>query len=374
MTYSQSNERNVNLKRALVMGYDSNNLGDDLFFYQLTKRYPTTRFTFESGRDLKILRDIDNADAGNYRLKNLFTEVRKFDVFILIGGSMFQQIKGQPWCKAWLGLLIKTLLFKLFGKKVVFVGFNFGPYYSKTFYTLYKLIFSLVDFISVRDEKTLDLFKKNRRVHLFPDMVFNLDDSKFISPRSKSLGISVMDFGPNIKFQHSYETFIEQIIDRVDSNIKITLYGFQSSSSIDDNVVIDRLKRQSNRLVNSVCYNGNNMDFFLKDYYKNFFTITSRFHSLVLSLKARQQIISVDYNIKVQSLLDTLKINNMDIQVNEFRNEKVVQEVVDKINTALLIDGNYLNSDELDSVIKQSANHFKFLDSLLGMDYEKNNV
>lgn len=362
------------MKRVLVAGYTSNNLGDDLFFSLLVKRYPTTHFTFEAGSESQILQTFKNVDIEQLRLKDLFINIRKFNMFVLIGGSMFQQVRGQPWIKRWLVLFLKVLLFKLTGKKIVFIGFNFGPYYSKSFYIFYKLLFSAVNYLSVRDKKTFELFKTNSRVHLFPDIVFSLEDHDFCKPKKNSLGISVMDFGPNIRFQQEYENFLVEIINGINSSISITLYGFQSAPSINDSVVIERVKNRLHRSVRSVCYNGINKTLFLEDYYKNFFAITSRFHSLILSLKARQQIISIDYNLKVSSLLNTLSINNMDIQIEEFNNEEVVRNIVSKINTATISDNTYISAEEIKRLTDQATAHFSYLDNLLGIKYEKNNV
>lgn len=353
------------MKRVFVSGYVSNNLGDDLFFSLLVKRYPKTCFTFEFGDNSRILRNFENIDNRSYRLKELLANIRHFNAFVLIGGSMFQQVKGKPWFKSWLILFLKVLSFKIFNKKVVFIGFNFGPYHSKMFYVLYKILFSLVDFLSVRDKKTFQLFKHNKNLHLFPDIVFSLDDKNIKQPKKKSLAVSVMDFGPNVEFQAAYENFLVKVINGIDPKISVNLYGFQSSSQIDDGVVIDRIKKKLRGTVGSLCYDGNNIEVFLQDYYKNFFSITSRFHSLVLSLKAKQQIVSINYNIKVESLLDTLDMTNMNVQIDEFDDDRIVQRVIDSVNGAILSDNEYMSGTKLDKTIDHSTEHFKYLDVLL---------
>lgn len=361
------------MKRVFVEGYTSNNLGDDLFFYSLTKRYLTTKFIFNFGDKSNILKSFTNVEIGHYRFKQMLFGVQKFDFFVIIGGSMFQQFKRQPWFKKWFMLLLKVVLFKLFKKKVVFIGFNFGPYYSKIFQLCYGFLFSLVDYLSVRDNQTFTLFRNNKKVHLFPDIVFSLPKIRTDQKR-RSLAISVMDFGKGKRFQKEYEEFLIYIINRIDPAIKITLYGFQISDKINDDKIIDNINKKVKRKVSAYCYNGNNMDLFLQDYYKNFFAITTRFHSLVLSLKAKQQIISIDYNIKVKHLRTTLDIKNMDIEINDFTNNDITSQIIEKINKAEVTDSDYLSDKELHTVMNQATNHFEYLDSLLRGNDEKNNL
>ncbi len=358
----------------MVEGYLSNNLGDDLFFSLLTKRYLGTQFTFSSDNKSQILNSFSNVVIGHQKLKNVITNVRNFDLFILVGGSMFQQIKGQPWFKRWFILFVEVLLFKICKKDIIFIGFNFGPYQSKSFKVFYRFLFNFVDYLSVRDKKTFELFHRNSKVHLFPDIVFSLPNDLLNSSKQKSLAISVMDFGPNVDFQQTYEDSLVKVINRVDPTMEITLYGFQVSSDIDDSTVINRIKKKIERPVKSLCYDGTNMDLFLKDYSKNFFAITSRFHSLVLSLKAKQQVISVDYNIKVGALLSTLNIKNLNVKIDDLTNSEIISEIIKSINYAELKDNSYLGSKELKEITNQSTKHFTYLDKILGIKNEKNNI
>ncbi|MFC6169391.1 polysaccharide pyruvyl transferase family protein [Loigolactobacillus jiayinensis] len=353
------------MKKILVEGYANSNLGDDLFFTLLVNRYKKIQFIFNIKHETKLLKSFTNVITKHYQLVDLLIHIYQFDYFVVIGGSLFQQSKGKAWFKWWLGLWLKVLLFKIQRKKVIFMGFNFGPYYSKTFFLLFKFLFYQVDYLSVRDNETLNLFKKNKKVHLFPDMVFSLPNIVEHETKRRSLAVSVMDFGPEKTFQKSYEEFLIKIINGISSDIDITLYGFQVSSTVNDEAVINRIKSRVNHPVSFLCYDENNIDSFLMDYSKNFFSITCRFHSLILSLKAKQQIISIDYNIKVGSLLKTLKIQNMNVQVNEFNDKLIIDKIIKKINKAEVMDNNYLSNDELENIIAESSKHFSYLDDLI---------
>lgn len=357
------------MKKVLVEGYAKNNLGDDLFFSLLVKRYLKTRFIFNFSDETKILKNYNNVDLGHFGIRSLILNAHSFDVMVLIGGSMFQEGEGLSWLKSWLLLLLKVLIFKMNKKKVVFIGFNFGPYHSHLFLYLYRILFYFVDALSVRDKKTFALFKKNKKVHLFPDIVFSMIDGDLKQRKTNSLAISVMDFGANTSFQNEYEIFLEKVINSLDKEICVNLYGFQRSASVDDLNILNRVESKVTRKVNKLCYDGNNMNEILKKYYRDYFAITTRFHSLVLSLKAHQKIISIDYNIKVGSLLETLKIKNMNLSLDELKSNNVINVVVDSINSSKFSENGYYEyatNAKLAKIITNANKHFEYLDSVLG--------
>lgn len=358
------------MKRVLVEGYAKNNLGDDLFFYILLKRYVKTEFTFNFSNSSKMLKKIKNAVLIQHHFRTLAKEIQFYDVFVVIGGSMFQQPKNKLGFKKWLSLFLKVLLFRMHGKKVVFIGFNFGPYHSNLFYCLYKILFRFVNFLSVRDKRTFELFKKNKRLYMFPDIVFGLHDKILKTRKSRSVAISVMDFGPNNDFQEIYENFLKNTINTINSNIKVVLYGFQVSDEINDLKVINRLEGEIDRKVDRFYYDGQNMKKLIQNYCSNYFAITTRFHSLVLSLKAHQQIISVDYNIKVGALLDTLQLNNLNITMSELQTSKSYKKVANAINNSKFdkeFSDNYISLEKMTEVESLAENHFNYLDRILGV-------
>lgn len=360
------------MKKVFVDGYHANNLGDDLFFKLLLERYPNTCFIFNHSDDDPALLAFPNIKLINVSRSQLLSELREIDVYLLIGGSMFQEVESKKiWIRRWLSLLARSFILKLFRKKIVFIGFNFGPYKTKLFLNLYKILFRFINYLSVRDEFTFKLLKNNKKVKFYPDLVFGLNDDKYqrrVVDKSKSLGISVMDFGANIDFQKEYESMVIEIINGIDSKIPVKLFGFQKSYEIDDSTVINRISGRINKKVKSFQYIGNNTDVFLKEYYDNMLAITTRFHSLVLSLKANQDVISFDYNMKVTNLRHMLHLESSSISIDDIlkHSDRKVNMLVDEINDYFSKnEGNnkYINLVELS---KAAEKHFEYLDIILG--------
>lgn len=355
------------MKKVLVEGYSKNNLGDDLFFKILLKRYPDTMFFFTGADNAKILTQFKNAKIIHVRFLKILRLLPKFDAYVLIGGSLFQESSSlKIWIKHWLLLFIKIVVCRVLRVRVNIIGFNFGPYRTKLYLRLYKLLFKYVNFLSVRDEKTKNLFEKNVEINYFPDIVFGLPFKK-IDKADRCLAISVMDFGKLVSFQTEYEDFLVNVINRINKDVTINLFGFQHSSEIDDGEVIKRIKARIPRHdINEYLYTGSNLNDFLGRYRQNNVALTSRFHSLVLSLKVEQNIVAINYNIKVENLINTLELGFPLISINEFGNEKVFINVANKLN--YMLERKNINSKEnikLEKVAKLSNGHFKDLDNFL---------
>lgn len=350
------------MKKALVGAYIDNNLGDDLFISGLIDRYGDVEFSFNHASSSTILQRKSNVKNVDLNFLNVLKNVRNYDVFILIGGSMFQQI-GSPfnWIKNWLSLYLTVVFFRLMGKKVVFIGFNFGSYDSNLFFILYRLLFRLVNYLSVRDEKTFNLFRKNKRIHFYPDIVFGLEVEKEAIPKkTNNIGLSIMDFGPNVKFQRQYENFLVDVLRRIDKSFNINVYTFQNSQSINDDIVAQRVLKRVDRDVDIYSYNGKNLKKILKSFSKNEFILSSRFHSLVLALIFKQNFVSVSYNIKIDNLLNFIGLDNLKVKPQDLENEECIIRTAEKINNKKNVNLNNKNMN-LDN---EAVKHFEYLDKL----------
>ncbi|KAF0369887.1 hypothetical protein GBO60_09145 [Pediococcus acidilactici] len=350
------------MKTALVHAYIDNNLGDDLFLSGITERYKDVEFSFNYANNSTTLREKNNVKYVELNFLGILKNVKSYDAFVLIGGSMFQQLGSMSqWVKKWLKLYLIVLFFRLRGKKVVFMGFNFGPYNNKLFFCLYKSLFKLVNYLSVRDEKTFNLFKENKRVRFYPDIVFGLKLEKLAVKQEKNnIGLSIMDFGPNVKFQQQYEDFLINVLKGIDKSYTINVYTFQNSRDINDEAVAQRVLEKAKRDANVYNYRGENLEKFLRDFSKNEVILSSRFHSLVLALIFRQNFVSINYNIKIDNLLDFIGLNSLQIKPLDLENKNCIVKTIDRLNSKEKIRFNKRVSD-LDN---EAVKHFEYLDKL----------
>lgn len=357
-------------KKIFVNGYADNNLGDDLFFDQLFTRYPNSDFYMNLEKVPESLNKYSNCTFIFKQKGDFFKFLSQMDVYVLIGGSMFQEPNSfTTMITRWLKTFILFIFLKFKKVKISCIGFNFGPIRTKTFIRLYKILFGLADYLSVRDEATFNLFKDNKKMHHYPDIVFGSQNIEMVIKKRESLGISIMDFGPNIPFQQEYNTFMIQLLKKIDKSIPVNIYGFQNSQEISDEQVINSILLGLDRNVNVILYNGTNLHEFIKSYGSNCLTVTTRFHSVVLSLLNKQRFLSVNYNIKVDNLLNMLDVTYPQVSIRDLAKKNEIINYSKMVNS-FFEKKQYQESDSLSqakiNLYKKEANkHFEFLDKIL---------
>lgn len=328
-------------KRILVDGYIPNNFGDDLFFYNLVNNAKDIEFIFIDGFENNFLKHQENVTF--IRNKDLkLKELRKYDEYVMIGGSLFQET--DYWKKQFFQRIIKIIKFKMMGLKLETIGFNFGPYKSKLFLFCYKIYFRFFNVLTVRDDKSYKLLKKNKNIRKYPDIAFQTNVPNI--NKEDILGISVMDFGSNDTKQKIYERALVDLLEKMPESRVIRLFSFQNSASINDSQIINRiLKKISKRKIEVIIYDGNLDDFLMKFGQCNYM-ITSRFHSLVLSLLFNQPRVIINYNEKITNLYMDLNLDSAIYKVSDLKcNEDFFNDVDlmlhDKVSSGL--DNNFTN-------------------------------
>lgn len=342
-------------KKIAVDAYFFNNFGDDLFLEILINRYPNASFDFITPSEDRIKNFADNPRIKRVSRKQALANVRSYDLYLMIGGSMFQQ--PPDWKMQWVNLFLMVNTFRLFNKKTAVIGCNFGPFEDPAYVKAYSKIFKKLNFMSVRDEQSFNLLQgQNINLHLYPDMAFSFDVNAYLSDsreEEKCIGVSIMDFG---KENDHYENKMVEIISSLKEKAKVKIFSFQNSAEISDLNVINHVLskvpggKQNIQVIN---YDGN-MKEFLGQYATCESFLTTRFHSLIISLMFNQHIVAINYNPKIKNTLEYLKVNI----------ELVNMDELDNINVDSLINqshGNY----ELTEIVNQSISHFQYLDSVI---------
>jgi colanic acid/amylovoran biosynthesis protein len=343
-------------KRIAVDAYFFNNFGDDLFLEILINRYPNAHFDFITPSEDRIKNFLGNPRIKIVSRKQALKNVMSYDLYIMIGGSMFQQPPN--WKMQWLNLFLMVRTFKLFNKPCAIIGCNFGPYSNPSYLKSYKNIFKKLDYLSVRDEKSFNVLNdKNINIHCYPDIAFSFDvEPNNGDHRNKEniIGISIMDFGKENLY---YEDKMAEILSRIQQDTKIKIFSFQNSNEINDLKVIKNVLSKINNNgdhIEVVNYEGN-MNSFLSHYEECRAFLTTRFHSLILSLMYNQKIVAINYNPKIEN---TLKFLNLPIDM-------VNLDSLEDINLNILFDQKQTSYD-LSKIKRESLAHFEFIDTVIG--------
>ncbi|MCR8929536.1 polysaccharide pyruvyl transferase family protein [Priestia megaterium] len=350
--------------RIAVDAYFNNNLGDDLFLKILVERYPNAHFDFLLCDEMACEAFKKHPRVRYVSRKKVFKNILNYQAYILIGGSMFQE--PNEWKTEWRKLNLTVNWFKFFRKSTFVLGCNYGPVSSDLYDKAYCKVFNKLTHMTVRDEHSYGaLVGKKINLSVYPDIVLGMEFNKKIQPDDKLVGISVIDWHKNENVE-SYINFNVNIIKSLllDGK-KIRLFAFQNADKISDLEICNKILRKLNLQesnqesnIEIISYKGD-VDVFLEKYIECKYAITSRFHSLIISLLSNQIICPVIYSNKTLNTIKYLGIGLKSITLDNIENYNIdkVKELFE-INKSM--DRNLINT-----LSQESKQHFKILDQKL---------
>lgn len=158
--------------RVAVDAYFNNNLGDDLFLEILLKRYKGVQFDFMITDSNSCLAFRNNPQVNFISRKKMLCNILKYDAYILIGGSLFQE--PEDWRNHWRIFNLTVSLFKILGKSSFVLGCNFGPFDSEEYKNCYTKTFKKLTHMTVRDNYSFEILSnKGINLSVHPDIVLS---------------------------------------------------------------------------------------------------------------------------------------------------------------------------------------------------------
>ncbi len=315
-------------KKVLVYGYKKINLGDDLFFSILFKRYPDVKFIFagqkkykeifKNDKNIKVISPYSPIDLllsffDKFSLNKAETTLEKFIKYkVMITGSAFaEKVNQQTHKKNINGLFV--------------ISANFGPYYTENFLTSSKSYFNNCLDVCFRDSQSYNLFSELPNTRLAPDVVFDIktyfptqnSNTQFIQNNQlrhqKYAVISLISFNmrskdPNV--QTDYLSGVKTIINYlISKGFKIVLMGFCEAEG--DTLSIDELLKEDYIKENSYAYvyNGNIAEALAIIEYADT-VIATRFHAMVLGMAMNKKTLPIVYDTKMSNVLNDLGVHH----------------------------------------------------------------
>ncbi len=332
-------KRKTEKKSCLVNGYIFNNLGDDLFFNILFKRYPNVDFYFYPPAKLLNIYRKKYSKFKNvifYNKEKYYKNLRKYykpeeinlfpmiceraekvDFFINIGGSIFIQNKN------WQNDDRFTIKKHLGNKPSFIIGCNFGPgdkKYEQYFYNWFKEF----DDVCFRDKESYNKFKHLPNSRHSDDIV--LIDTNMVE-NNKNVAISLIDLDGRkdlaAEKKHYYKYIINVIKKLQSKNYKITLFSFCKAEGDEKAIkeLMDKLPDETRKKLRVVKYKTD-IDRFMKEWRKNKYVIGSRFHSIVLAIANGQEFIPISYSKKTDNYLKQYDESIKVVNIKHIKNEK----------------------------------------------------
>ena len=312
--------------RIMLYGFYGHNLGDDVFFDMLFKRYPDVLFIVLGGGDYApVFAKYPNVrfyDINRPMIARINALGSKFGIYCLfekillditdgamhIGGSIYQQIAD--WES---DLKIRKKRNRAF-RKFFAISNNFGPYKTEGYLKFWRRQFKSFDDICFRDKYSYNLFSDIMHVRYAPDLLFSYRPS-VAAPEEKRVAISVID--PRFRVRSfteeqsaQYEAKIIELINYyAKKDYKISLLGFCTLE--EDNLETERLFEQLSgevkKQVSCLTYTDN-IDAVMLEILKSEKVIATRFHAMILGYVFGKKVLPICYSDKVSNVIDDLSL------------------------------------------------------------------
>lgn len=356
------------MKKILIDAYLEKNLGDDLFLKVLFERYKDSKIEWIIyTSDLSYSETFNSYNNITFKKRNFLQRIfyklslfkllilsynyKKIDGYLIIGGSIFMEVENWKkiynYRKQFINLFVKNK------KPTWILGANFGPYYNEEFLDKYNDLFNICTDVCFRDRHSYDIFCKNKKVRVAPDIVFGLE-----APNSQSIkntvGFSLINLKNRKKLFKYNEIYKNKVIDVLENLLKedkkITLFSFCQLEGDDE--FIEEIKNHINSPNISIVKYKGNIDEFLEQYQKQENIIGVRFHSIILSQVFKQGVFPIIYSEKVINVLEDINLDEKYIYIENISNLK--NKEILNINNNKIPNIEYLK--------KESQKHFEVLD------------
>jgi colanic acid/amylovoran biosynthesis protein len=355
--------------KILLSAYLDHNLGDDLFVDYFCKKYADHEVLLIYDQETALNPQLErNHNLRKIGLKAAVKTMPRVDAFVMIGGSIFQDIAEFHRYDVRRNILVT--LARLCGARVYVMGSNIGPIYSKRASRTFKYLFFLTSGISVRDTASMELLKawKCRPNYvLAPDLIFSYPYvPRRAAKRSAVLGVSVINIKSDSAETGAYLRKLAEIVDRYlgdQADGIVRLFGFNGGAG-NDGTAIQRLlaltdARSRDRIETHQYGPAAGFEAFLDCFAECDFHICTRFHSLVLSLMYRIPYLPIAYSDKTTNLLHDIGFSAKSVDYAAMAGldaAEVVAEIRRRTGERL---------PDTDELAKRSVIHFAALDEYI---------
>ncbi|MBE6827614.1 MAG: glycosyltransferase [Ruminococcaceae bacterium] len=320
--------------KLVLYGFYGHNLGDDIFFDMLFKRYPDILFYVLCTPDYAPVfgkyanvRFYDCTRPAVQKINALGKKLGIRDLFewllldatdgaVHIGGSVYQQIADWE-----LDLKIRKDRHHL-GKKFFAISNNFGPYSTEDYYKFWYRQFKKWDDICFRDYYSYNLFNGIPHVRVAPDLLFSYPHAPCES--KKKVAVSVIN--PRFRVRSfteeqsaAYEKKIAELIEfYAGRGYEISLLGFCTLE--EDQTEIEIIKQMlsdetSEKVVSTVF--ADSIDAVINEIRESEIVIATRFHAMILGYIFGKDVLPICYGDKMSNVVRDFVLSAETIKMTE---------------------------------------------------------
>ena len=330
-------------KKLMLYGFYGHNLGDDMFFDMLFRRYPDVLFAVcDSSAYTDLFARYNNvrlyaADSASaikmnllgekFGVKNIYEKIVRSSTAggIHFGGSIYQQIGD------WEQDLKVREKRKQKGKCFFGISNNFGPYHTEGYKEFWRKQFQTWNDVCFRDKYSYDLFSDIASVRYAPDALFayaGTSENEQESDRPKRLGISVINLRWELRqidpeICDAYEDFLFRLVEEgLQNGLEIVLLSFcelqQDSAAMLR--IVDRCKEKdpkaAERIRMELYYDQ--IDPMMQTIAQCDYILATRFHAMVLGYVLGKKVLPLCYSDKMTNVLDDLKLADRYLDIRKY--------------------------------------------------------
>ena len=295
------------MKKVLVSGYIGfNNFGDEAIFYALSTHLKNL------GYDVSALcanqeQVSKTYDVKTYHFKKPFEILKAIlncDVLISGGGSLLQNKTSNF---SLLYYLFIILLAKICAKKVIIFAQGIEPIIGKNYEFITKSILKLVDFITVRDEKSKKLLASwNINSTLISDPAYSLVQDIEIKEK-EGLIVQLRSFRGMDK--ELLANLARSIFKNYQGKVKV--FSFQDE--IDEKICLDFIGELKKNNLETEFISNKPINETIEIINKAKYVISTRLHGLIIANALKSKTFAINYDEKIKTLVNELNIGSIDI-------------------------------------------------------------
>lgn len=296
------------MKKVLVSGYIGfGNFGDEAIFYALSQHLKALNFDVSVlCKNRKNVQDKYDVCAYDYmNIFQIFFALLRCDILISGGGSLLQNKTSNFSLFYYLFIIF---LAKMFNKKVIIFAQGFEPIIGKMPEIILKKVLKLCDFISVRDENSvnyLNTLKINSA--LVSDPVYSLIQDKEINKNKDGLIVQLRDFrGMDLKL-------ISNLAKNISRNYKGKIGVFSFQDEYDKKICLDFIEELKNNNLEAELIKDKTIAETIEILNCAKYVISTRLHGLIVSNALCANTFAICYDEKIKTLAKELNLKNIDI-------------------------------------------------------------
>ena len=310
------------MKKFLISGYYGfDNFGDEAILKVLLDKLKDCEVTVLSANPRKTFDTYGVHTVYTFSLEHVIKELARCDVLISGGGSLLQNVTSTK--SLWFyGSIIQFA--QLMKKEVMIFAQGIGPITGFWSNLMTKSLIKKCNYVSVRDEKSLDLMKKwkIKNANLVCDPLYSMEVSQPV--RTQKIGIQLRKF----------ETLTDELFDKIVTQIKsryysreIELLSLQDEMDVGiSQVFINKLKHVDPN-INVKLVSGLTNEEIINHISEYDCMIGMRFHACLVAVKYGVKTLAIAYDPKVEMLAKENGIPYLSMNSKENNYEKAFNDM-----------------------------------------------